>query len=135
LSELSGIHNLIPYLHSLTIESEAIMAGNLTEVTNDTFESEVKQSDVPVLVDFWAPWCGPCRALAPILEQVAEEMEGKVKIVKLNTDEQAETAQSFNIMSIPTMILFVDGEVKDQISGARPKDAIVQALNKHLAPA
>jgi thioredoxin len=106
------------------------MAGTLTDVTDTTFQAEVIESDVPVLVDFWAPWCGPCRVVAPILEEIAEE-RSDLRIVKLNTDENQQTAAAFEILSIPTMILFRNGQVAKKIIGAYPK----KRLEAELAPA
>jgi thioredoxin 1 len=106
--------------------------GVITEVTDINFQAEVLESDVPVLVDFWAPWCGPCRVVAPLLEEMAGERDD-VKIVKLNTDENPQTAAAFQILSIPTMILFKQGRPAHQIIGARPKRAIEAELNPVLA--
>ena len=98
------------------------------EITDNSFEKEVLGSQVPVLVDFWAPWCAPCRMIAPVLEEIAQEYEGRVKIVKMNTDNNS-TAMNYNIRSIPTMLLFKDGHVIDQIVGAVPKKQITDKLN------
>jgi len=92
----------------------------LVNVTDDSFESEVLQSDIPVLVDYWAPWCGPCRMAAPVLEKIAGEYEGRLKICKVNVDEERQVASKHRIMSIPTMFLFKDGQVVDQIVGVTP---------------
>jgi thioredoxin 1 len=92
----------------------------LIEVTDDSFETEVLQSEVPVLVDYWAPWCGPCKMAAPMLERIAGEYEGRLKICKVNVDEERETASKHRIMSIPTMFLFKGGEMVDQIVGVTP---------------
>ena len=105
------------------------MAG-ITEVTDTNFQAEVLESDQPVLVDFWAPWCGPCRVVAPVLEEIAGERDD-LRIVKLNTDENPQTAGSYGIMSIPTMILFKHGQPVKQIVGAKPK----RALEAELVPA
>ena len=97
-------------------------------VTDKTFEQEVEKSSLPVLIDCWAPWCGPCHMLAPTIEQLAEELDGRVKIAKLNVDENPQTAMKFGIMSIPTMLIFKGGEVVDRLVGVQPKAAIEQRL-------
>jgi len=94
--------------------------GKAVEVTDADFASEVLQSDVPVLVDFWAPWCGPCKMAAPVLEKIAGEYEGKLKVCKMNVDEERQVASQHGIMSIPTMFLFKDGQVVDQVTGVTP---------------
>jgi thioredoxin 1 len=101
-------------------------------VTLDSFDRDVLQSDVPVLVDFWAPWCGPCRAIAPSVDEVAGEFQGKAKVVKVNVDEQPEIALKYNIQSIPTLTIFKAGKVADQMVGAVGKQTIVQKLTAHV---
>ena len=100
------------------------------EVTDSNFETEVINSEIPVLVDFWAPWCGPCRALAPVIDQLSDEYNGKVKICKLNTDDNPESAVKFRINSIPNMIMFKQGKPVDQLIGAVDKSKIAEALDK-----
>ncbi len=101
-----------------------------TEITDSNFEAEVLKSSIPVLVDFWAPWCGPCRALTPTIEQLATEYAGKVKVVKLNTDENPESAVKFRINSIPNLIFFKDGKPVDQLIGAVDKSKIEAVFAK-----
>lgn len=101
-------------------------------ITDDNFDTEVLKSDRPVLIDFWATWCGPCRMIAPIVEELANEYEGKVKIGKLDVDENQQTSIKFGVRSIPTLLLFKDGKVKDTIIGAVPKSHLVQKLNSAL---
>ncbi len=102
------------------------------KVTAANFNDVVLKSTTPVLVDFWAEWCGPCRAVAPILEEISNQYAGKIKIVKLNTDEEGSVAMKYGISSIPTMNLFVGGEVVKSIVGARPKPAIVRELSEYI---
>ncbi|MEY2722217.1 MAG: thioredoxin [Actinobacteria bacterium] len=102
------------------------------KVTAATFNDLVLKSETPVLVDFWAEWCGPCKAVAPILEEISNEYAGKIKIVKLNTDEEGPIAMKYGISSIPTMNLFVGGQIVKSIVGARPKPAIVKELSDYL---
>ncbi|MCR5033998.1 MAG: thioredoxin [Clostridia bacterium] len=97
-------------------------------VTKDNFQKEVIESEVPVLVDFWATWCGPCRMLAPTLEEIASEQEGVIKVGKVNVDEQPELARQFGIMSIPTLIVFKDGQITNQTMGLQPKASIMALL-------
>ena len=108
------------------------MAGNVIELTDANFDEEVLKSSVPVLVDFWAPWCGPCRQITPSVEALSTEYAGKVKIGKLNTDEQVDTAAKFGIRSIPTLLVFKDGAVVNQLVGALPKAKIAEQLEKAL---
>jgi thioredoxin 1 len=108
------------------------MAGNVAEFTDANFEAEVLQSSTPVLVDFWAPWCGPCRMLAPSIEQLSTEYAGKVKIGKLNTDDNGDVAAKFGIRSIPTLLIFKDGQVVNQLVGALPKDKIAEQIDRSI---
>ncbi|HHJ53012.1 MAG TPA: thioredoxin [Caldithrix abyssi] len=101
-------------------------------VTDYTFAKEVLESPIPVLVDFWAPWCAPCRLVAPILEELSQEYQGRLKIVKLNTDENPGTAMKYNVMSIPTLMLFRNGEMVDEMIGAVPKHVIKNNLDYYL---
>jgi thioredoxin 1 len=110
---------------------EIDMAGAVGEVTDNNFQAEVIESDVPVLVDFWAPWCGPCRAVAPVVEEIANERGDALKVVKLNIDDNQKTAVQYNVMSIPTLILFKHGEAAKTVIGAYPK----KKLESELAPA
>ena len=100
------------------------------QVTDSTFEAEVLQCDLPVLVDFWAPWCGPCRAMGPVIDELANEYTGQVKIVKMNVDENSATPGKFGIRAIPTLILFKGGEVLDQSTGAVSKSSIKEMISK-----
>ena len=108
------------------------MAGSITEVTDNNFQAEVLENDTPVLVDFWAPWCGPCRVIAPSLEEISEERDD-IRIVKLNVDDNQVTAARYQVMSIPTLILFKGGEPAHQIIGAMPKSRLVQEIEPALA--
>lgn len=102
------------------------------EITDDNFETEVIKSDKPVLIDFWAVWCGPCKLIAPIVEELASEYDGKVKIGKLDVDSNQQTSIKYGVRSIPTLLLFKDGNLKDTIIGAVPKSKIVEKLNSVL---
>src|ERR1044072_7580265 len=106
--------------------------GKITEVGDNNFETEVLNSTVPVLVDFWAPWCGPCKSIAPIVEELAGEYEGKLKVAKLNVDDHPATASRYGIRGIPNLIILKGGTVKEQIVGAVPKTKLVSAIEKAL---
>ena len=108
------------------------MAGSIDDVTDNNFQAEVIESPGPVLVDFWAPWCGPCRVIAPSLEEINEE-QGNLRVVKLNIDENQQTAAKYGVMSIPTLLVFKNGEVVKTIIGAMPKQRLVQELEPALA--
>ncbi|MDI3504777.1 MAG: thioredoxin 1 [Candidatus Cloacimonadota bacterium] len=104
----------------------------IIEVNTASFETEVLKSELPVLVDLWAPWCGPCKALSPIIEKLAAEVEGRVKICKINIDESPEIASKYSVMSIPTLLIFADGAVRDQLVGLVQKDKILAKLQAYL---
>lgn len=109
------------------------MASNtILEVTDTNFDQDVLKSEKPVLVDFWAAWCGPCRALAPIVDELAHEYEGKVKVAKMDVDNNGATPMRYKVTGIPTLLVFKGGQVVEQLVGYRPKEAIQQALNKHI---
>jgi len=108
------------------------MAKGVGEISDATFESEVLQSDIPVLVDFWAPWCGPCKAIGPLIEEVSAEYEGKIKFLKCNVDDNPITPGNFSIRAIPTLILFKGGEQVEQIVGMVNKSKLEETLNKGL---
>ena len=109
------------------------MPGAVTDVTDNNFQAEVVESEVPVLVDFWAPWCGPCRRVSPVVEEIASERADSLKVVKLNIDENQQTAVKFNVMSIPTLMLFKHGEGAKTVIGAYPKRKIEDELEPALA--
>jgi thioredoxin 1 len=109
------------------------MAGTITDVSDLNFQAEVIESEVPVLVDFWAPWCGPCRMVAPVLEEIAQEKGDALKIVKLNTDENQQTAIAYEVLSIPTLILFKNGQIAKKVIGAYPKRKLEAELEPALA--
>ncbi len=103
------------------------------KVTQDSFEQEVLNSDKPVLVDFWAEWCGPCKMIAPIIDELAVEFEGKVKFCKANVDEVQQLATQYSVMSIPTLVFFKDGKPVDQVIGAQGKDQLMNKINQHVS--
>ena len=109
------------------------MAATVSDVTDNNFQAEVLESETPVLVDFWAPWCGPCRMVAPVVEEIAKERAGELKVVKLNIDENQNTAIAYDVMSIPTLILFNHGQVAKRVIGAYPKRRLEAELEPALA--
>ncbi|MFH0702136.1 MAG: thioredoxin [bacterium] len=102
------------------------------EISDATFEQEVKNSELPVLVDFWAPWCGPCRRIAPIIDEIAEEFQGRIKVVKLNTDENVRTAQEYSISGIPSLIIFKNGEAVERLVGLLQKSTLQSSIEKYI---
>ena len=109
------------------------MAENILMVSDSSFDKDVLQSDLPVLVDFWAEWCGPCRMLAPTVEAIARDYNGRLRVAKLNVDENTATSERYGIRGIPTLLVFKGGAVKDQIVGNYPRDHIEKVLQKHLS--
>lgn len=107
--------------------SDVIVTG-----TDANFQAEVIKSDLPVLIDFWAPWCGPCLMIAPVVEELAATYQGKLKVVKMNVDENGQTPQTYGIMAIPTLILFKGGELKEKLVGVLPKAKLTEVINKHI---
>ena len=103
------------------------------QITDAEFQEEVLKADLPVLVDFWAEWCGPCHQIAPVLEKLAEEYDGKIKFVKIDTEENFETSSTYGILSLPTLLVFKEGQQVERITGARPKVALMRYLDKALA--
>ena len=107
--------------------------AQITQVGDDNFEAEVVRSSLPVLIDFWAPWCGPCKSIAPVIEELAREYEGKLKVAKLNVDENPGTSSRYGVRGIPNLIILKGGAVKEQLVGAVPKSRLVDAIEKVLA--
>lgn len=107
--------------------------GDLLQVTDDAFDAEVLQSNVPVLVDFWAPWCAPCRAISPIVEELATQYAGRIKVAKMNVDDNPQTPARYGVRGIPNLLVIMNGEVKDQMVGAVPKAQLVKAIDTVLA--
>jgi thioredoxin len=108
------------------------MSEKIVTLTDATFDEHVKAADVPVLVDFWAEWCGPCKMISPVLEEIAEEQAGKIQIAKLNVDDSLDVSRRYDVMSIPTLILFKDGEPQRKIIGAKPKGALLEEISSYL---
>lgn len=107
--------------------------GNVLEISDQTFDQEVLKSSTPVLIDFWAPWCGPCKAIAPVVEEVAGTYAGRLKVVKMNVDDNPQTPTRYGVRGIPNLLLFKQGQVADQIVGAVPKAHLVRAIDSALA--
>ena len=108
------------------------MSEKIVTLTDATFDEHVKAADVPVLVDFWAEWCGPCKMISPVLEEIAEEQAGKIQIAKLNVDDSLDVSRRYDVMSIPTLILFKDGEPAARLIGAKPKAALLEEISAYL---
>ena len=108
------------------------MSDNVHEFTDQNFDSDVQESDIPVLIDFWAEWCGPCKAIAPVLEEIAEEYKGKIKVGKVDVDKNQNTSIKYGVRSIPTLLFMKDGEIINQLVGAVPKSNITDILNEVL---
>ena len=108
------------------------MSEKIVTLSDATFDEHVKSSDVPVLVDFWAEWCGPCKMISPVLEEIAEEQAGKIQIGKLNIDDNLEITRRFDVMSIPTLILFKDGQPEVRLIGAKPKRQLLEEISVYL---
>src|SRR5262245_10796281 len=106
--------------------------SSVANVTDESFEQEVLKANLPVLVDFWAPWCGPCKAVAPVVDDLSKEYDGRLKVVKLNTDENPKTAQAYTILGIPGPVLFKSGQVVEQVVGAVPKSILTKVTDKYL---
>ena len=106
--------------------------GNVLELNDSTFEAEVVNSSIPVLVDFWATWCGPCRKLGPVVDEIAEAYDGKVKFVKVNVEESLETAKKYSISGLPSLLDFKNGEAVERMAGLMPKSTIISNIEKHL---
>jgi len=104
--------------------------GDVQQVNDSSFEADVLKSDLPVLIDFWAPWCGPCKQISPVVDELAKEYAGRLKIVKMNVDDNPQTPSKYGVRGIPNLILFKGGQVRDQIVGAVPKAQLVKAINQ-----
>jgi thioredoxin len=106
--------------------------ANVTEISDVSFDQEVLKADLPVLIDFWAPWCGPCKAISPVVEELAKDYAGRLKVVKMNVDDNPQTPSRYGVRGIPNLILFKGGEVSDQIVGAVPKAQLIKAIDRTI---
>lgn len=127
-----GAVHIIPRYATSTAREEIDMADKVTEISDARFEAEVLQSDMPVMVDFWAPWCGPCKAIGPVVEELAGNYQGQVKFMKCNVDDNPATPGKYGIKAIPTLIFFKNGDVVDQITGMVAKGKLEESLGKLL---
>ena len=127
-----GNENIISenIINQNVLDNKKEEGGNIMNITSKNFENEVLNSDVPVLVDFWASWCGPCKMMSPVVEEIANEMQGKAKVCKVNVDEEQELAMKYSIMSIPTFLVFKDGKVVNSTLGVQDKQKLIELLTK-----
>ena len=126
-----GVH-LRPFLHALDAQHLIPMSEKIIQLTSESFNLAIANNATPILVDFWAPWCGPCKAIAPILEQLATELEGKLTVAKVNIDDHESVATQFNIRAIPTMLVFKNGQLVETLVGMQTKDKLHAKLTPHL---
>jgi thioredoxin 1 len=132
--ELGGVESTVTQRYGLTRQLQGgHPVANVLEISDATFDKEVLQSAQPVLIDFWAPWCGPCKAIGPVVEELSNEYAGKLKVVKMNVDDNPQTPSKYGVRGIPNLIVFKGGKVHDQIVGAVPKAHLVKAIDRAVA--